>query len=68
MAQQRKRYDAVVMPKALELEAARGNVREVAQELGISTELIYRWRGESKRYGTGSFPGNGRPKMTSHEA
>jgi transposase len=68
MAQQRKQYDTVFKQKALELAAARGNVREVAQELGISPELIYRWRSESKRYGTGSFPGNGRPKMTSHEA
>ena len=43
-------------------------MREVAAELGIKPDLIYRWRSESKTYGTGSFPGNGRPKMTVQEA
>ena len=68
MAQQRKHYDAVFKQKAVELADARGNVREVAAELGIKPDLIYRWRSESKTYGTGSFPGNGRPKMTVQEA
>ncbi len=61
MAQQRKQDDAVFKQKLLELAASRGNVRELAKELCISPELIYRGRSESKRYGTGSFPGNGVP-------
>jgi len=68
MAQQRKHYDAVFKEKAVELSYARGNVREVAAELGISPDLIYRWRSEAKTYGSGSFPGKGRPKMTVQEA
>jgi transposase len=68
MAQQRKHYDAVFKEKAVELSYARGNVREVAAELGISPDLIYRWRSEAKTYGSGSFPGKGRPKMTTQEA
>ena len=68
MAQQRKQYDSVYKQKAVELADARGNVREVAAELGISPDLIYRWRSEAKAYGSGSFPGNGRPKMTAHES
>ena len=68
MAQQRKRYDAVFKEKAVELSNARGNVREVAAELGISPDLIYRWRSEANTYGSGSFPGKGRPKMTVQEA
>jgi hypothetical protein len=40
----------------------------VAQEWGVSPELIYRWRTESKRICIGGFPGEGRPKKTSHEA
>ena len=68
MAQQRKHYDSVFKQKAVELADARGNVREVAAELGISPDLIYRWKCEAKTYGSGSFPGKGRPKMTSHES
>jgi transposase len=60
MAQQRQQYDSVYKQKAVELADARGNVREVAEELGISPNLIYRWRSELKAYGSGSFPGNGR--------
>jgi len=68
MAQRRKQYDTVYKQKAVDLANARGNTRAVAKELGISPELIYRWRSESKTYGSGSFPGKGRPKMTAHEA
>lgn len=68
MAQQRQQYDSVYKQKAVELADARGNVREVAEELGISPNLIYRWRSELKTYGSGSFPGNGRPKMTTQES
>jgi transposase len=41
---------------------------EAYEELGISPNLIYRWRSELKAYGSGSFPGNGRPKMTTQES
>ena len=68
MAHQRKHYDAVFKEKAVELSYARGNVREVAAELGISPDLIYRWRSEAKTYGYRSFPGKGRPEMTRQEA
>jgi transposase len=67
MAQQRKQYDSVFKQKAVELADARGNVREVAAELGISPDLIYRWKCEAKIYGSGGFSGKGRPKMTAHE-
>ena len=68
MAQQRKHYDAVFKQKAVELANARGNVPEVAAELGIKPDLIHRWKREAKTYGLGSFPGNGRPKMPPQEA
>ena len=68
MAQQRQQYDSVYKQKAVELADARGNVREVAEELGISPNLICRWRSELKAYGPGRFPGNGRPKMTTQES
>ena len=52
----------------MELANARGNVPEVAAELGIKPDLIHRWKREEKTYGIGCFPGNGRPKMTPQEA
>jgi transposase len=54
--------------KAVALADARGHAREVAAELGISPDLIHRWRSEAKTFGSGSFPGKGRPKMTAHES
>lgn len=46
----------------------RENIKELATELGLRPELIYRWRSE---YGTDpqrSFPGQGNPKQTPEEA
>ncbi len=43
-------------------------MREVAAELGISRDLIYRLKCEAKTYGSGGFSGKGRPKMTAHES
>jgi hypothetical protein len=42
MAQQRKHYDAVFKQKAVEWANARGNMPEVAAELGIKPDLIHR--------------------------
>jgi transposase-like protein len=48
-------YDQSFKQKAVELADARGNARELAEELGISANLIYRWRREALQFGTGSF-------------
>jgi len=40
------------------------NIRELADNLGIRPELIYRWRGEHQARPDSSFPGNGIPKQT----
>jgi transposase len=50
-----------------EFADARGNAREVAEELGIPANLIYRWRREALQFGTGSFPDHGCAKMTAQE-
>jgi transposase-like protein len=46
----------------------RENLKELAKELGIRVELIYRWRTEFLDKGAGSFPGHGKPKHTPEEA
>ena len=45
----------------------RGNVREVAEELGIHPGLLYRWRREKNKYENNSFPGRGNPKLTDEQ-
>ncbi len=53
--------------KAVELTYARGNTKEISEELGIDKELLYRWRKESKKYEGNSFPAHGTPKITDLE-
>lgn len=42
-------------------------ITELAADLGLRPELIYRWRSECKDDPQGSFPGNGVPKQTPAE-
>ncbi|MFY1047882.1 transposase [Chryseobacterium sp. GP-SGM7] len=37
---------------------------ELARELGIAVTLLYKWRKEYEEFGEGSFPGNGKLKLT----
>lgn len=67
MNQNRKKYDKEFKQKAVELSYARGNSKEIAEELGIGQGLLYRWRKELKKYEGNSFPGHGTPKMTDLE-
>jgi transposase len=46
MTQERQKYDRDFKQKAVELSFARGNAKEIAEELGILPELLYRWRRE----------------------
>ena len=67
MTKPRKKYDREFKRKAVELSFARGNAKEIAEELGIRPELLYRWRREYQQYENNSFPGKGKPKMTELE-
>lgn len=42
----------------------RENIRELADELGIRPELIYRWRSDYEGSPEVSFPGHGNPKQS----
>ncbi len=63
----KEKYDREFKKKTVELSIARGNAREVAEELDIRPELLYRWRREYDRFETNSFSGNGKLKMTDLE-
>ena len=67
MKRSRKKFSSAFKSKAVELSNVRGNVKEVAEELGISKDLLYRWRREYAHYEHNSFPGRGIPKMTDEE-
>lgn len=42
MAETRKVYSKEFKQKALEMSSVRGNTQEIAEELGVRAELIYR--------------------------
>lgn len=68
MTKHRRVFDREFKLKAVELSYARENIREIAHELNIRPELIYRWRSEFATLEGASFPGNGNKKMTDEES
>ncbi len=64
---ERRTYDREFKQMAVELSKARGNVIEVAKELGIRSEILNRWRREADLHAEGSFPGKGNPALTDSE-
>ena len=43
------------------------SVAQVAQNLGVRPELLYRWRAESRQEGDDAFPGKGKLKPSDEE-
>jgi len=68
MKKKRKKYDKVFKEQAVRLSYERGNVSDLAKELGISSAILYRWRQEIAYYKEKSFPGQGKLKQTAEEA
>ena len=64
MVRKRKTYDPAFKRQAVELIKGRKNVSELARELGVHPQLLYKWRKEFDALGEGSFPGNGNLKLT----
>lgn len=64
MKQSRKIYDKAFKEKAVQLSYDRTNISELARELGITAPQLYKWRKEFEEFGEGSFPGNGKLKLT----
>jgi len=60
----RKTYDPAFKRKAVALSNERSNITELASELGIRVSMLYKWRKEHEKFGTGSFPGKGTLKQT----
>ena len=64
----RKKYDREFKLKTVEMSKTCGNIVQLARDLGIRPELIYRWRSEFDRKGAESFPGEGIPSLSAEEA
>ena len=68
MTKQRRIFDREFKLRAVELSYERENIKELAHELNIRPELIYRWRSEFATLEGASFPGNGKKKLTEEES
>ena len=63
--QNRRKYDADFKKNAVLLsEQADRTVSEVAENLGICKDLLYRWRRQMNKQGEIAFPGNGKTALT----
>jgi transposase len=67
MKEKRKIYSKEYKQKAVELSNVRGNVQEIAKELGVPAHMIYRWRKEISLNPTAAFSGNGKPILTAEQ-
>ena len=68
MTEIRRTFSRDFKLNAVELSYKRENIRDLAHELDIRPELLYRWRKELASKETASFPGNGKQKMSPQEA
>jgi transposase len=64
----RRKFDREFKLKVVELSYERENIKELAHEMKLRPELIYRWRSEFAVLEEKSFPGNGKKKMTEEES
>lgn len=63
--QQRRKYDPDFKRNAVQLAEEPGRtVADIAENLGISKDLLYRWRRAQRDNKELSFPGNGREALT----
>jgi transposase len=66
--QQRRKYDPDFKRNAVQLIDEPGRtVADVAENLGISKDLLYRWRRAQRVNKELAFPGNGREALTSEQ-
>ena len=67
MKKERRNFDKEFKQMAVNLCLAGKSTREVADELGLRTELVTRWKREFSQYKEGSFSGHGNANLTSEQ-
>ncbi|RMG20903.1 MAG: transposase [Bacteroidetes bacterium] len=68
MSKPRKRFDKNFKLRTVARSYECKNMKDLAQELGIRVELIYRWRSELSSHKEKSFPGEGKVALSPEEA
>jgi len=65
---ERRKYTKEFKQEAVKLSCeSNRSVAEVAKNLGIRPELLYRWRSEQRQEGEDAFPGKGKTKLSEEE-
>jgi transposase len=67
MKKGRRHFDKEFKLMAVNLCHTGKSAKEVAEDLGIRTELVRRWKREQEQYGEGSFSGHGNANMTAEQ-
>ena len=62
MPASRRSFTPEYKREAVRLADDLGNASQAARDLGISANLIHRWRRQLREDGTRAFPGNGTPR------
>ena len=66
--QRRRKYDSEFKKNTVLLsEESERTVRDVAEKLGVSSELIYRWRRQMRDRGELAFSGHGKEALTEEQ-
>jgi transposase len=60
----KRSYDRAFKERAVKLSHQRTDFKELADELGISRDRLYKWRSEFARHGESSFPGHGVERLS----
>ena len=68
MANRRRRFDKTFKLRTVEKSYECESLQELADDLGIRRELIYRWRMELTKTKEMSFPGEGNKAQSAEEA
>lgn len=63
----RKFYDKTFKERSVKLSYQRGSVLKAAEELGVSSSALGKWRKDFEKYGDNSFPGKGNERLTDEQ-
>lgn len=63
----RRKYDHEFKQMVVELSNSRDDISELAEEMSIRKDMIYRWRREAFAFKGASFPGQGNKIMTEEQ-
>lgn len=60
----KRQYDRQFEEHAVKMSYERNNIKDLASELGITAERLYKWRKEFSEYGSASFQGHGVERLS----